>query len=74
MARISSRKVDAATSVAPRLLSIKAASEYLSCKIWFLRTLVWNKKISYLRAGHSILFDIKDLDKFIDQQKVVARA
>ena len=69
----SSKKVHAVTTVAPRLLSIKAAAEYLSCKVWFLRTLVWEKRIAHLRCGHSLLFDINDLNKFIESQKVSAR-
>ena len=60
------------TTVAPRLLTIQAAAIYLSCKVWFLRTLVWEKKIAHVRAGHTLLFDRQDLDKFVERQKVQA--
>jgi excisionase family DNA binding protein len=53
----------------PRLISIKAAAAYLSCTIWAVRTLVWNRQVASLKIGNKILFDRKDLDAYIDAQK-----
>jgi excisionase family DNA binding protein len=57
------------TSLQPRLIGIKAAAAYLSCTIWAVRTLVWNRQVASLKIGNKILFDRKDLDAYIDAQK-----
>jgi excisionase family DNA binding protein len=60
----------AATSVlAPRLLPIKAAAAYLSCTVWAVRSLAWNRQVPSLKLGNRILFDKKDLDAYVDAQK-----
>jgi len=66
--------VPAARAVEPRLLQIKDAAAYLSATVWFLRTLAWERKIAFVRAGHRLLFDKKDLDAFIERAKEPARA
>jgi excisionase family DNA binding protein len=53
-----------------RLLDVKAAAAYLSATIWFVRTLMWEKRVPFLRFGHKILFDRRDLDAFIDGNKI----
>lgn len=60
---------NADTSLQPRLIGIKAAATYLSCTIWAVRTLVWNRQVASLKIGNKILFDRKDLDAYIDTQK-----
>lgn len=55
-----------APSLEPRLLSIKAAASYLSCTVWAVRNLVWNRDVPSLKIGNRILFDRKDLDDFIE--------
>lgn len=69
------------TSPAPgaRLLNLKAAVAYSGLQTWFLRKLVWDGKIAHVRVGDSklkskIYFERKDLDAFIDGQRVEARA
>jgi len=60
----------AATGVlAPRLLPIKAAAAYLSCTIWAVRSLAWNREVPSLKIGNRILFDKKDLDAFVERAK-----
>jgi excisionase family DNA binding protein len=66
-------KKDNARSLEPRLLSIKAAASYLSCTVWAVRSLAWNRAVPYLKIGNRILFDKKDLDTYIDGQKTEAR-
>ena len=48
------------------------ASAYLSCTIWFLRTLVWKNEIPHTKLGKRIVFDKVDLDRYVDQLKQVA--
>jgi excisionase family DNA binding protein len=63
----------AATGVlAPRLLPIKQAAGYLSCTVWAVRSLAWNREVPSMKIGNRILFDKKDLDEFIEAQKVAA--
>jgi len=59
--------------VDPRLYDLKAAAEYLSSTVWFLRQQIWNRRISFLKLGNKYVFDRGDLDAFIERQKVVAR-
>ena len=54
----------------PRLLDIRAASQYLSTTVWQMRTLVWERKLPHLRVGRRILFDRVDLDQYVDANKV----
>jgi len=65
----------------PRLLNLKAAAAHTGLQLWFLRKLVWDRKIPHVRLGgecnakkHKIYFERKDLDAYIDGQKVPARA
>ena len=60
--------------VEPRLLNIKAAALYLSTTIWYMRTLIWERKIPFLKLGNAYGFDKRDLDAFITSQKTAARA
>jgi hypothetical protein len=41
--------------------------------VWFLRTLVWERRIPFLKLGHSYVFDRADLDCFLDSSKIGAR-
>ena len=59
--------------VAPRLLDLKTAAAYLSSTVWFLRTLVWNRSIPFLKFGNKYVFDRADLDRFVERQKIHAQ-
>jgi excisionase family DNA binding protein len=60
--------------VDPRLYDLKAAAQYLSSTVWFLRQQIWNRQITFLKLGNKYVFDRKDLDAFIECQKTaVAR-
>jgi excisionase family DNA binding protein len=60
-----------APTVNVRLLTIKDAATYLSAHVWFLRTLVWERRIPFLKLGNRLLFDRVDLDAFVESQKTV---
>jgi excisionase family DNA binding protein len=71
MARSSKENIIA---VEPRLLNIKAAALYLSTTVWYMRTLIWERRIPFLKLGNAYGFDRQDLDAFVASQKTAARA
>lgn len=54
---------------APRLLGVAAAAAYLGATVWAIRKLQWEGTISSIRIGQRLLFDLRDLDAFIEKQK-----
>jgi excisionase family DNA binding protein len=56
--------------IQPRAYSIEEAAQYIGATVWFLRTLVWNRRIPYLKHGHRYAFDRADLDRFLEANKV----
>lgn len=60
-------------NVSPRLLRIAEAAQYLSASVWFVRSLIWNRQIPFLKFGKRLLVDRADLDSFIAAQKEGAR-
>jgi len=48
---------------------VEGAAAYLGAHVHAIRTLVWDKKVPHIRLGHRILFDIADLDRYIENQK-----
>jgi excisionase family DNA binding protein len=56
-------------TIEPRLLVIKDAAKYLAVHVWFLRSAVWAHRIPSLKLGNRLLFDRRDLDAFVEQQK-----
>jgi excisionase family DNA binding protein len=57
----------------PRLLTVKQAAEYLATSAWAIRTLGWSGTIPPVRIGKRVLFDRRDLDKFVESAKAVSR-
>lgn len=53
-----------------RLCSIEQASHYLAVSTWTVRRMVWNGELPHLRRGRRILLDLRDLDAWIDREKV----
>lgn len=60
--------------IEPRMLNIKDAALYLSATVWFMRELVWSRRIPYVKFGNKYAFDRQDLDAFAVSQKMPARA
>ena len=65
MARASNKNI----TIEPRLLNIKQAATYLSAHIWFMRNLIWERRIPFVKFGNAYAFDRRDLDRFIESQK-----
>jgi excisionase family DNA binding protein len=63
-------------TIAPRLLRLKDAAEYLSMGTKALRHLINSKKLPYVQLGLNspFLIDVRDLDKFIERHKVNEQA
>jgi excisionase family DNA binding protein len=61
-------------TIAPRLLRLKAAAEYLSMGTKALRHLINSGALPYVQLGANspFLVDRRDLDKFIERHKVGA--
>jgi hypothetical protein len=70
---VKSLKSKSDPSIAPRLLTIPQTARYLSSTVWAIRQLQWSRTVPFIRLGARILFDINDLNQFIDAQKVGAR-
>jgi excisionase family DNA binding protein len=65
-------KKPAAPTVESRLLNIKQTAAYMGATIWAIRSLAWSRAVPFLKIGNKILFDRKDLDSFIESNKVAA--
>jgi len=57
------------SAVQPRLLNVKDAAAYLGATVWHVRSLVWAKKLVAMRMGHRQVFDLVDLDAFVERLK-----
>ena len=55
--------------IQPRLLTVQEAAVYLGSTPWFVRSLVWERKLPKLKFGKRLVFDRTDLDNFVDQLK-----
>ncbi len=57
--------------LSPRLLPLKAAAAYLGLTVWSLRERIWAGDIPVVRfpGGRKQFIDVKDLERFIEQNK-----
>jgi excisionase family DNA binding protein len=55
--------------ISPRLLNITDAAKYMSCSVWFVRTIIWGGRIPFVKFGKGYQLDRSDIDKFIDSEK-----
>jgi excisionase family DNA binding protein len=57
--------------MSPRLLTLKAAAEYLGLTTWALRERVWQGSLPVVRfpGGRKMYLDIQDLEAFIQTNK-----
>lgn len=70
---MASRSKQPMPTPAPRLLGVSAAAAYLGATEWAIRKLQWERAIPSIRIGQRVLFDIADLNAFIEKQKLAAR-
>jgi len=53
-----------------RLYSVPEAAHYLGRSVWSVRRLIWNGELPQVRAAGRVHVDVRDLDEFIDRNKV----
>lgn len=53
-----------------RLYSLPEAAVYLGRSTWSVRRLLWNGELPQVRAGRRVHVDVRDMDAFIDKNKV----
>ncbi len=52
-----------------RLYTVKEAGQYLGRTTWGVRHLIWKGKLPQVRCGKCIHVDIRDLERFVEQNK-----
>ena len=53
-----------------RLYALKDAAIYMGRSPWGMREMCWKGRLPYIQDGKKIYFDVKDLDRYIDNLKV----
>ena len=53
-----------------RLLTVKEAAKYIGRTESAVRELVWNQKLPHIRCDRRVMLDIRDLDRWIDENRV----
>jgi len=66
------KKIQVAAS-SSRVLDVKGAAAYLNMSQWFVRSLVYARKISFIKLGKVYQFDPADLDQYLTEHRVPAR-
>ena len=64
------RKEPAKPALPRRLCSLADAARYLAVSDWTVRQMVWWGDLPHIRRGKRILLDLRDLDGWIDREKV----
>jgi excisionase family DNA binding protein len=53
-----------------RLLNVREAARFLGTTPKTLYTMAWRREIVFVKIGRSLRFDLKDLERMIEQAKV----
>ncbi len=53
-----------------RLLTVREAAKYIGRTESAVRELVWNEKLPHIRSDRRVMLDIRDLDRWIDTNRV----
>jgi len=53
-----------------RLLSVRETARYIGRTETAVRELVWNEKLPHIRSDRRVMLDIRDLDRWIDTNRV----
>ena len=57
-----------------RYLNVKESALYMSCSIWKVRTLAYERAVPFAVLGNRFVFDRHDLDKYVESQKMPVAA
>jgi len=55
------------------LMGIHDAARFLAVSVSTLYGWVWQRKISFVKVGRAVRFDLSDLKKFVDENRIRAR-
>jgi len=55
------------------LLDVAQAAEFLAVTVSTVYGWVWQRRIPFVKLGRALRFDIADLQRFVDQNRVHAR-
>jgi hypothetical protein len=59
-----------ASTITPILLTLPDAARFLSCTVWAMRSLLWAKKVPYVKIGQRFLVDPADLRAYVERIKI----
>jgi len=54
-------------NVGKRLLNVKEAAQYLSLEVGTIYKKVGLRELPFVKVGRALRFDVKELDRFIEQ-------
>ena len=63
-------KKDSSNQVKQRLINIRELAGYTGFSLSALYSMVSQKRIPYVKIGHSIRFDLQEIDEFIKKHSV----
>src|SRR5215469_7434537 len=55
------------------LVDIHEAAHFLAVSVSTLYGWVWQRKISFVKVGRAVRFDLSDLKKFVEENRIHAR-
>jgi excisionase family DNA binding protein len=59
--------------VSVRLVSVGEAAKFLAVSVSTLYGWVWQRRISFVKLGRSVRFDMADLKRFVEENRIHAR-
>jgi len=57
-----------------RLLTVRETATYIGRTETAVRELAWQGKLPYIRSDRRVMFDIRDLERWIDENRVLEGA
>jgi len=57
--------------ITKRLYTVSEAADYLGRSVNAIREMQWAGKLSYIKDGKRILFDIRDMDSWIESHRQI---
>jgi excisionase family DNA binding protein len=61
-------------SPSARLITVQHAAEYLAVSVSTLYGWVYQRRIPFVKVGRALRFDISDLDRFIESNRIRPKA
>lgn len=66
---LGSKEVDGMGTLEKRLYSEKETAKYLGRSVWAVREMRYAGKLQFIKDGKRVLFDIVDLNEWIEKSK-----